>query len=248
MAVAANVPAGDNTVTASLNGIETSHMRSMEEGFWEFLVLYPRSEDQIPECAPGDIDDYTPEWKPSGGMAQGVCTDLQASDYINACRSSTSTTETCAAWVEDAQNTECYECAYVPWDAPNWNAIVEYLEVGFADGAGNQCISAFEGDLSENSCGAKLDAARFCALHSCKHNCPVRQHNFSADLAELNGCYADAIQTVCIDYADEANACAEGLIGEGDPIDQCLWAQGEDWIVWAERLIILMCGDGVVGP
>jgi hypothetical protein len=246
--VAANLPAGDNTIAINLAGQDLAYQRTMAAGTWEVNIVYPRAEDEVPACAPGDVSAFELDWKPCGGLAQGVCTDGQVADHIAACWGATATAETCAAWVEDPNNADCNACIYVPYHAQNWNALVNYYELGFADLAANQCVSAYEGDLSENSCGAKLEAVRQCATYACKNNCPIRPNDFAADLAELNSCFSQALSGDCASYKTESDACSSTLLNQGDPVDQCLRGQGEDFMVWTERVAILICGDGTVGP
>lgn len=248
--VAANVPAGDNTITVALNGQQNTFQRTLVGGTLEVIIVYPRNGSEVPACGPGDVSDFVPEWKPSNGLAQGLCTDAQAAGLTAACFGSAGSNQACTAWKEDAANASCVACAYAQYDAPNWNAIVNFYTLGFHDRPTGQCVSAFEGDLTAASCGAKIDAAVACAHHACKNNCPIRADDFASDLAAFNNCHAAATNVlgVCGSYQAASNACTSGLLNQGDPVDDCLWGAGEDWVVMAERYVILMCGDGTVGP
>ncbi len=129
-------------------------------------------------------------------------------------------------------------------DDPIRNALIYFEQLGFYDRDTGSCMSAFEGDLSDVSCGAKLQAAVACGHYACGANCSIESATFGLDIARLDGCTTEALEGECKDFWDAANACADTLLGNGDPIDQCLWDPNEEFLTMAERYIKLICGDG----
>jgi hypothetical protein len=197
-------------------------------------------------CDPGDVSDYTPDWKPSVGLEQGVCTEQQIADYVAACLAATATQADCDTWAADAANTDCYGCAVTPYEEAIQGALSLHSDWGLVqviDGNKGQCISAFEGDDSENSCGAKYEATKQCAIWACKESCPLdSQATFAEDLAAFNACVSAAWTGACASYAGPWNTCSADLIGQGDPVDQCVWGASEGFDVYAARLITVICG------
>jgi len=239
----ANVPAGPSSVTLSLDGTDTVYDWPLAADTWEVMILHPKAGP--PDCRPNPGSGFQPVWKPSGGLAQGLCTDQQATGYINACYGQGATQATCNAWKADGNNAACLGCALADFDDANWNAVVNYDHLGFHDRAYAQCISAFEGDLSDQSCGATVHTAWQCSLYACQDGCPIEPASATLDIGRLNECVAEATEGDCSSYWDPAEACLTPLLGNGDPIDQCTWdAQNESWSVMAERYIKLICGDG----
>ncbi|MBW2455806.1 MAG: hypothetical protein JRI68_14915 [Deltaproteobacteria bacterium] len=241
--ITANVQAGDHTITVTLDGVETTYERPIEAGFWESIILYPKADP--PDCHPADMSGFTPNWKPSGGLAQGLCTDQQADDLLAACWGGMSNELSCNNWKNDGANAACLACAIVDYDDPIWNAVVFFESFGFYDRAYGSCISAFEGDLSDQSCGAKLQAAWDCAGNACDEGCPVVAASGDLDSSRFNTCFFDALEGECSSLWTEAETCLEALTGDGDPIDQCVWEyENESWPVLARRYVKLICGDG----
>jgi len=241
-AVTANVPAGDNAITVSLDGTDTTYDRPMLAGTVELVVLYPKAGPA--ECHPADTSGYTPEWKPSGGLAQGFCTDKQATDYLASCFGSSATTAACNAWKADSANDACLACELVHEDDPIRNALVLFESLGFYGLDFGSCMSAFEDDLSDASCGAKYQAADACGNYACGDNCSIESATFALDNARFRACKSEASEGECKDYWDAVNACTDTLLYNGDPIDQCLSQPNEEFLTTAERYIKLVCGDG----
>ncbi|MBW2456152.1 MAG: carboxypeptidase regulatory-like domain-containing protein [Deltaproteobacteria bacterium] len=242
-ATTANVPAGESTLTVSLDGVDTVYSRPMEADTWEVVLLYPKAGP--PECRPNPGSGFQPVWKPSNGLAQGLCTDQQATAATTACFGPSATQAACDAWKADGGNAACLGCALAQYDDANWNAVVHYEHLNIHDRAYAQCISAFEGDLTDQSCGATVHTAWQCSLYACQDGCPIETESAALDIGRFNDCFRAAREGDCSSYWTPAEACLTALLGNGDPIDQCTWdSDNESFAVLAERYIRLICGDG----
>lgn len=196
-------------------------------------------------CSPRDMSGFEPVWKPPLGLALGVCSEEQIADYIAFCLARTATVASCDVWSTDEENTACLACAVTPYENDALGALSRYTDFGvlpLTDGNPGQCISAFEGDYSAASCGARFDAGRQCGIEACKGRCRLdRVATFSADLNALNACITEASEGTCSSLRERSQDCYEALIGHGDPVDQCIWTSG-GFVDYAMRLVTVICG------
>ncbi|MEZ4310405.1 MAG: hypothetical protein R3F14_20380 [Polyangiaceae bacterium] len=79
--------------------------------------------DGIPE------GDFVPEWKPSTGLHQGLCTEAQIDELFAACLEAGATQATCDAFLMDAANKGCSTCVLSASDASEYGPIVVYQDL-----------------------------------------------------------------------------------------------------------------------
>jgi hypothetical protein len=240
--IVANLPPGETLFVVTVGGRETTYRYELRAGYWEALILYPLGNDER-VCRPQDVSGFSPDWRPAAGAAQDVCSAAQIDSLAGACFGVFASETTCDAFKTDPANAGCLACAITAPDAPVPGALTFFEGLG---GITNpnvaQCLSVFEGDPSASSCGAKRDAASQCGLSACQSVCDVDPATIGADLGRVNECLGEAFAAECQIYAAERDACAESLLGNGDPVDQCLSADGEDMASYLKRLVTLICG------
>jgi hypothetical protein len=232
---------GGSTTTSSQGGASTSSSSST-------LTTSPGGTGGTPVCEPGDVADFEHDWKPSVGLSTGACSSAQIDDLFSECLLPGSSDTKCQTFTDD--NPVCLQCAVSVPESDPMGPLILYQDLGLVDGNAGHCVSAFAGDDSPSSCGAKMDAAVQCGLYACADNCggALGEIDTQAELDEFLTCLKDAAAGGCKTYDEAATACQADLLGKGDPIDQCIWDEkGETFWVYAERIVTLHCGGAEGG-
>jgi hypothetical protein len=191
-------------------------------------------------CEPADMTGFTHDWKPSLGLYQELCTTAEIDELFTACLESGSGQAACDAFTNSHQ--DCVTCAISTPDMLTQAPLVIWEQYDLQDGNMGPCVAAFEDDDSGDSCGATIDAATQCARAACLENCAP--YDGGADLVELETCIDDAGSGDCQVFQNAADTCSSTLLGLGDPIDACVWDEGnEGWFVYAKRLVSVHCGS-----
>jgi hypothetical protein len=158
-----------------------------------------------------------PVWVPPNPLRRPACTAQEASivascftlggQYCNALSSVRPT---------------CQTCAIVDASSPTYGALVQTDPYSPAELNIPGCVSALTGDVSANSCGARLMAESNCELSACSQ---------CAD-ADLDACLDAAARTTCAAQY-QAASCADG------PLATCI--HGNSLVDQATYLVSLFC-------
>ncbi len=191
------------------------------------------------ECGErNSVSDFSHDWYPSVGLYNDVCSPQQVDELFAACFSPGASQEKCKEF-SDA-NPNCIGCSLSVPDGNPQAPIVLYQESGMVDGNYGHCLSAFEGDSSNKSCGAKVDKAYKCAIYACLEQCG--EITTQARLNKFLTCLDDATAGGCKTFAADADTCEADLVGKGNPVDACKQGDGEDFYKYAKRLVTMHCG------
>jgi hypothetical protein len=171
----------------------------------------------------------TVSWHPPVGFHQGKCSDAQVSAFID-CLSGLPDAATCKTF--SAANTACVACASTPLTAAAYGPLLEGTVTIAVNEPG--CVALASGDSSPTGCGAKLAALSQCEVQACTFNSPI------PDAPPPVKCWADADQTVCKAFADDAK-CATALEAPGGVAAECVQS-GATFTDNATAMINLFCG------
>lgn len=171
----------------------------------------------MPEPCEGVIADFTPEWKPSEGIHQGLCADAQQiAELFAACLEPTASVAACDAFRAIPENAVCSMCAIsVPEDREYGPLTVYDMPVVIYENPG-QCISEIEGDPSDASCGARVFFTIQCQVSACA------KCEYGDDFGVLLKCLDAAKAGSCKAYADAEAECIADLQEQNVDIDVCL--------------------------
>lgn len=183
----------------------------------------------------GVIEGFVPEWKPSTGLHQNLCTEAQITDLFAACIEPTGTKEDCDAFLMgDPANDACRKCVVSGPDDPEYGPITLYPDLVLIYENPGQCVSELEGDASDASCGAKVFSVIQCSVAACSECVDV-------DFDVLLQCLSDAEAGSCKPFADERDSCLAELPGKGIDASPCLYPGG-DFYAYIKSLALLGCG------
>jgi hypothetical protein len=191
------------------------------------------------ECKPGSVDDFTPTFKKPAPFSQKKCSNAQV-EALLCLFDSNADQETCQKLVDDPANDDCFKCIYTASSSKELGPVIITGSLGSLNIAG--CVANAEGNVTDQGCGAKVQAADQCGDEACDANCPVPEGDDTA-LDARNKCTEDASSSVCQEFTDAA-ACAEALLQEGGAAEEC--AQGQDFLERAVAIAKLFCAGGVV--
>lgn len=188
------------------------------------------AEDLQRVCAPTSVSGFTPTWHPPH-IAPGSCTsgeiDALFTDWIHG----TASTRTAF----EMQHAGCFGCAISADSASTSGPVIHYVTYRFSEANVQGCIAFVDKDVSATSCGARVEAARGCALASCGPVCPLHS---SGDFAALAQCRDDAGGTVCSSYVTSAS-CANAAT-----YLPCAEQSYPNQDAWTRAIVNAFCGAG----
>jgi hypothetical protein len=117
-----------------------------------------------------------------------------------------------------------------------YGAVIHYLKLGFSEPNVEGCIAFVGKDSTASSCGARVEAARDCALAACGSVCPIHS---ASDFAALQQCRDDS-SSVCSTYVSAAS-CANGSNYLG-----CAQQSYPSQDAWTRAIIDALCGSGTL--
>lgn len=158
-------------------------------------------------CAPGDVSDFVPTWRPPTGAWQQKCTALQVETYAGCLFSQAQNDSSCRDYLARSDNAVCSQCllsalddpAYGPFVRLGPNAITLNVE---------GCVALVTNDTKASGCGAKAQAVGECRSAACAPSCPLTDQ---ASVNVLHQCEAAADKSVCKSYFT-ASACLAPLL------------------------------------
>lgn len=162
-------------------------------------------------CSPALPAGYAPGSFVPPVTTNTACTSTQIQAYYDDCYAATATSATCTPFVGDAVNTTCLSCMETPASASKYGAILA-LDNGTALANISGCMAIVDGDLSDNGCGAKVQAAALCNDAACDTNCPIdssSQATLTSSFNAYNTCEKQAAggAGLCAPEAAAAATC-----------------------------------------
>ena len=153
-------------------------------------------------CGTPTADDYVPVWMPPKAVP-GACTKQQISDEYALCQVEAHDQTACRAFNTEASNRKCLDCLFSSMDASESAAIL-LLQDGYPVGNVGGCITLYDGDSSDTSCGARTQAADICEFNACLTACT----SFPIPKAEWSACLASARSGPCAGYFKQLSCAA----------------------------------------
>lgn len=191
---------------------------------------------------PGDVSSFEPRWKPPAPLAQQKCTNAQV-DALMCQLDRASDQATCAALALAPANDLCQKCLFTPVSAAELGPFVVTGDVQSINVAG--CIARLEGDISDQGCGAKVQAAEQCYADACDDNgvCDAGDAGDAGDPFNPRArCFERAANTVCQEFTTGARLCMETSLALDAAAPAC--ASPGTFIAHATALARLFCAGG----
>jgi hypothetical protein len=153
-------------------------------------------------CETPTADGYTPTWMPPK-VAPHACTAQQISDEYDKCYAKSYDQQSCRAFNVDVANASCLDCMFSALDSRESRAIL-LLQKAYPVANVGGCIALLDGDSSDDSCGARTQAAGVCQFSACVAACP----DTPVPEAEWSACLSSARTGACAEYVDVAGCVA----------------------------------------
>ncbi len=196
-------------------------------------------EEPSESCGVPDVLDFTPSFKTPAPFNQGKCSDAQA-DALLCLFDAAADQAACSKLVDDPSNDDCFKCIYTASSSKELGPVIITGSLGSLNIAG--CIARVSSDVTDQGCGAKVQAFDQCVDEACNANMPCPESEGDA-LEARKACEQTAGTTVCASFAAAAH-CADVLIADGGAAHVC--AETGDFVADAKRLAHFFCGGIVV--
>ncbi len=185
-------------------------------------------------CAPGDVADFAPDWRPPPNSFTGDCSAAQLQSAVDACFGEKATPGSCAAWRATGDADGCIECLISPSVSRTWAPIVSTLgELELFNVGG--CVAL--ADPTQLACAQAVQAALQCEMNACFGLCRLPDSGEPAAVqGALGGCFQAAGAAGCTAYASAASAC----VADAGTVSFCYQAPQDDTAL--VQLLGVACG------
>jgi hypothetical protein len=176
-------------------------------------------------CSPHLPVNWVPRWKPPIAPRPDACTTAQIDREYASCESVSSTSATCAAFRNDANNAACLACLFSDEGDASYGPVLRSAGVWRSNTSG--CIALLDGNASANGCGARVQASSTCYDAACDGCTPIDAYVKCRQKAAETSCRQYYLDAVCV-LRPEYASCTE-------------YATNQEYFVSAARLF---CASG----